>query len=81
MCYQTQKRNPQTHLRDAEYVKPLWFILIIGLFVLNSLFWDYLGSNPESLYQVILSPRYQCNGKLTLYRSCACSLISARLEG
>ncbi|KAI0088364.1 catalase-domain-containing protein [Irpex rosettiformis] len=31
----TQKRNPQTHLRDHD------------------LFWDYLGSNPESLYQVM----------------------------
>ncbi|KAI0696337.1 catalase-domain-containing protein [Cytidiella melzeri] len=31
----TQKRNPQTHLHDAD------------------LFWDYLGSNPESLYQAM----------------------------
>ncbi|KIY68934.1 catalase-domain-containing protein [Cylindrobasidium torrendii FP15055 ss-10] len=31
----TQKRNPQTHLKDKD------------------MFWDYLGSNPESLYQVM----------------------------
>ncbi|KAI0340276.1 catalase-domain-containing protein [Trametopsis cervina] len=31
----TQKRNPETHLRDPD------------------LFWDYLSSNPESLYQVM----------------------------
>ncbi|CAL1710212.1 unnamed protein product [Somion occarium] len=31
----TQKREPQTHLRDKD------------------MFWDYLGSNPESLYQVM----------------------------
>ncbi|KAI0784110.1 catalase-domain-containing protein [Abortiporus biennis] len=31
----TQKRNPQTHLKDKD------------------LFWDYLSSNPESLYQVM----------------------------
>ncbi|KAI0922766.1 hypothetical protein AcV5_009653 [Taiwanofungus camphoratus] len=32
----TQKRNPQTNLRDKD------------------LFWDYLSSNPESLYQVMI---------------------------
>ncbi|KAI0074272.1 catalase-domain-containing protein [Panus rudis PR-1116 ss-1] len=31
----TQKRNPQTHLKDKD------------------IFWDYLSSNPESLYQVL----------------------------
>ncbi|KAF9027411.1 catalase-domain-containing protein [Hymenopellis radicata] len=31
----TQKRNPQTHLKDRD------------------MFWDYLSSNPESLYQVM----------------------------
>ncbi|KZP34022.1 catalase-domain-containing protein [Athelia psychrophila] len=31
----TQKRNPQTHLKDKD------------------MYWDYLSSNPESLYQVM----------------------------
>jgi catalase len=31
----TQKRNPETHLKDKD------------------MFWDYLSSNPESLYQVM----------------------------